>query len=107
MEATGAATPEVDRSTVRRFAFASRVENIRRNWYKFSRNTLSMVGFGTIATVILLAIFAPLVAPYPEHAGPFTDFANAGLPPNPTYPFGTDMIGRDILSRIISRYAPP
>jgi peptide/nickel transport system permease protein len=54
-----------------------------------------------VLTVILLAIFAPYVAPYPAHAGPFTDFANAKKPPSPTYWLGTDQIGRDILSRIL------
>ena len=106
MEATREMTPEIDRAAVRRFEFASRLQNIRRGWYKFSRNTLSMVGLGTVVAVILLAIFAPWVAPYPEHAGPFTDFANAGQPPSLAYPFGTDMIGRDILSRVIFALRP-
>jgi peptide/nickel transport system permease protein len=56
--------------------------------------------------VILLAIFAPVVAPYPEHAGPFTDFVNAGKPPSLEHIFGTDKIGRDILSRIIFAFRP-
>jgi peptide/nickel transport system permease protein len=50
---------------------------------------------------VLLAIFAPYVTPHPEHARPFTDFANASRPPSLEYPFGTDEIGRDILSRVI------
>ncbi len=96
----------IDRSTAKRFERASQLENLRRGWYKFSRNKMSLVGLGTVTLVVLLAIFAPQVAPYPEHAGPFTDFANAGLPPNSTYWFGTDMIGRDILSRIIFAFRP-
>jgi peptide/nickel transport system permease protein len=79
----------------------SRRENLGRSWYKFSRNPLSVVGLLTVSTVILLAIFAPYVTPYPEHAQPFTDFANAKQPPSWEYPFGTDTIGRDILSRTI------
>ncbi len=98
--------PAIDRSSARRFERASQLENLRRSWYKFSRNKLSLVGLGIIVLVVLLAIFAPLVAPYPEHAGPFTDFANAGLAPNATYWFGTDMIGRDILSRILFALRP-
>lgn len=75
-----------------------------RNWYKFSRNPLSLLGAGTILFVIALAIFAPYIAPYPEHVKPFTDFANAGLPPSAQHWFGTDDIGRDILSRTIFGY---
>jgi peptide/nickel transport system permease protein len=40
------------------------------------------------------------VAPYPEHAGAFVDFENASQPPSLQHPFGTDVVGRDILSRI-------
>jgi peptide/nickel transport system permease protein len=79
----------------------SRSENLGRAWYKFSHNSLSIVGLATVVVLVLLAVFAPYVAPYPQHAGPFTDFANAKLPPNWDYLFGTDQIGRDILSRII------
>ena len=76
------------------------LENLGRNWYKFSRNPMSIVGLCTVLLVVFLAVFAPWVAPYPEHAGKFVDFANASLPPCRSYLFGTDTIGRDILSRI-------
>jgi peptide/nickel transport system permease protein len=81
-------------------ASTRRMEGVRRSWYKFSRNRLSIVGLGTVALVTFLALFAPLVAPYPEHASAFVDFANASRPPSPTYPFGTDVVGRDIMSRV-------
>ncbi len=80
----------------------SRRENLGRAWYKFSRNPLSIVGGATILIIVLLAIFAPYIVPFPDHATkPFTDFANASLPPSSEYYFGTDEIGRDIFSRTI------
>ena len=80
----------------------SRRENLGRAWYKFSRNPLSIVGGVTILIILLLAIFAPYIVPYPDHATkPFTDFANASLPPSSEYYFGTDEIGRDVFSRTI------
>ncbi len=82
----------------------SRRESLGRAWYKFSRNPLSIVGGATVLLVVLLAIFAPYVAPYPQHAKPFTDFAHASLPPSWQYLFGTDEIGRDILSRVFFGY---
>ncbi len=91
----------IDVETILRIQKISRKEEIGRNWYKFSRNPISVVGLLVVITVILLATFAPYVAPYPTHAGPYTDFANAKKPPNWTYLLGTDQIGRDILSRII------
>jgi peptide/nickel transport system permease protein len=81
-------------------AWSKRREGLRRNWYKFSRNRLSIVGLVTILLVTFLAVFAPVVAPYPKHAGAFVDFANASRAPCRQYPFGTDVVGRDIMSRI-------
>jgi len=80
---------------------SSRRDNFGRSWYMFSRNPMSVLGLVIVVGLILAAIFAPYVAPYPKHAGPFVDFANAKLPPGLPYLFGTDQIGRDILSRII------
>ncbi len=79
---------------------AQRRENLHRSWYKFSRNRLSIVGLCTVLLVTFLAVFAPLVAPYPQHASAFVDFANASRAPCASYPFGTDVVGRDIMSRI-------
>jgi len=79
----------------------SKRENLGRAWYKFSRNPLSVVGMAMVLLLVLLAIFAPWVTPYPKHAGPFTDFAHAKIPPSLGHPFGTDQIGRDVLTRII------
>jgi len=75
-------------------------EKIKKTWYKFSRNPLSIVGSITVLVVIFLAIFAPFVAPYPEHAGSFVNFSEASKPPSLRNPFGNDTIGRDILSRV-------
>ena len=93
--------PGITRQQVRELQRRNRRENLGRAWYKFSRNPLSIIGGTTVVVITLLAIFAPFVAPYPEHAKPFTDFANASQPPSWQHPFGTDEIGRDILSRVI------
>ena len=75
--------------------------NLGKNWYKFSRNTLSIVGLVIVAGIIISAIFAPWITPYPEHAGPFIDFENMEQPPSLQHLCGTDDVGRDIFSRII------
>lgn len=76
-------------------------ENAGKNWYKFSRNRLSVIGLMIVVGIMVLAIFAPQIAPYPEHAEAFVDFDNMGKPPSREFLFGTDNIGRDVLSRII------
>ncbi len=78
-----------------------RRDNLKKAWYRFSRNRLSIVGLVIVILVILAALFAPWLAPYPEHAGAFTDFANTTRAPCSEYLLGTDNMGRDILSRII------
>ncbi len=75
-------------------------EKAKRNWYKFSRNPLSIIGLVVVVSIILIAIFADFVAPYPEHAFVFVDFKNAKVPPNLRNLAGTDLAGRDVLSRI-------
>lgn len=93
----GALSPE----DLRRLERQARREGRGRLWYKFSRNPLSVVGLVAVIMLILLAVFAPFVTPYPRHAGPFTDFAHAKKPPTAAYIFGTDQIGRDIFTRIV------
>ena len=75
-----------------------------RNWYNFSRNPLSITGAAIVITVILLAIFAPYVTPYPDHRGAALDFANMNRPPDWQYFFGTDGLGRDVFTRVIYGY---
>jgi len=76
-------------------------ESWRRAWYRFRRNRLSVFGLGLVLLVLLAAIFAPYLAPYPEDAGSVVKFAQAHRPPCGRFWFGTDEVGRDILSRVI------
>ena len=41
-------------------------------YYKYSRNPLSVFGLAIVVVVILMAVFAPYITPFPEHVGPFT-----------------------------------
>ena len=81
-------------------------ENFCIYWYNFRSNKLSMVGLAIVVISLIFAIFAPYVAPFPEHAGAYVDLANAGVAPNATFWFGTDVTGRDILSRVIFGFRP-
>jgi peptide/nickel transport system permease protein len=80
--------------------FARRWEKVKKGWYKFGKNPLSIIGATIILIIVLIAIFAPFVAPYPEHAGAYVNFNDASQPPSLTHLFGTDVFGRDILSRV-------
>src|SRR5437773_12084303 len=47
----------------------TRTREWRKMWFRFRQSNLSLLGFGIIAAVILAAVFAPQLAPYPHHAG--------------------------------------
>jgi len=76
-------------------------KSVRKSWYKFSKNPLSIIGLVVVLAIIFITVFANIIAPYPKHAGWFTDFPNAKLPPSLGHPFGTDTMGRDVLSRVM------
>ena len=76
-------------------------ENIKIYKYKFTRNKLSILGLILVVVSIIFAIFAELIMPFPDHVGAFVDYANASQPPNAMHWFGTDHMGRDVLSRVI------
>ncbi len=75
--------------------------DLKRKWYRFSKSPLSLVGLIIALGSIFLAITAPYVVPYPTHAGLVTNFKDKFLPPGSAYLFGTDEIGRDVLSRTV------
>jgi peptide/nickel transport system permease protein len=65
---------------------------------RFSRNKLSVLGAVTVLLLIILSLFASLIAPYDPTA---IDVHNVLSPPSKEHPLGTDELGRDLLSRII------
>ncbi len=73
-------------------------------WSGFRANRGAVLGSAVIVTLLLLALLADLIAPYPPG---LTNNAVFLKPPfwqasgSWTYPLGTDAIGRDILSRLI------
>lgn len=67
-------------------------------WRRFIRNKAALAGMIFIGIIVLLAIFAPLAAPY-NYATQNVREATQG--PSLTHWFGTDRLGRDIFSRVI------
>ncbi|SHN10220.1 peptide/nickel transport system permease protein [Roseibium suaedae] len=65
---------------------------------KLSHEPVGMLGFLVLSLLVIVAIFAPLIAPY----SPSTqNLEQALLPPSWAHWAGTDEFGRDILSRLI------
>jgi peptide/nickel transport system permease protein len=65
---------------------------------------LSLLGAVLVTLVVGGALFADLIAPFPEHRGAVVDFANFNRPPGGPYLMGTDLVGRDLFSRILYAY---
>ena len=70
----------------------------RRAMRRLLKRKGAVIGLVVIATFILLALFAPLVAPYDPIA---TSWTSVRKPPSALHWFGTDDLGRDILARVI------
>ncbi|UQZ90169.1 ABC transporter permease [Deltaproteobacteria bacterium Smac51] len=76
---------------------------VKEAWLRFKRNKLAMLGLVMTITIILAAIFAGALAPYdPVKQLIWTEGVKAKLAsPSAEHLMGTDLYGRDILSRVL------
>jgi len=65
------------------------------------RDVLSVIALVVLSVLVLAAVFAPWVTPYPADAQGATHPLQALLAPSPAHWFGTDGVGRDILTRVV------
>ena len=79
---------------------ASRPNLLQRLWGGLSvvfRSRVATIGLAIVVFWILVAIFAPLIAPHDPLA---QDSKAMNQGPSATYPLGTDKLGRDVMSRL-------
>ena len=67
-------------------------------WHRLKKNKFAVAGLVVIILILLITIFAPLLAPYSYDT---QDLANAYAKPCREHLLGTDKFGRDTLSRLI------
>jgi peptide/nickel transport system permease protein len=67
-------------------------------WKRFAGSRLSLVAASVLVALILVAVLAPVLSPFEPTA---IDTDNLLSPPNLSHPFGTDDLGRDVLSRMM------
>lgn len=65
---------------------------------RFARNKSALVGLSLVLILVVLAVLAPWLSPYSYEK---IDIINAFAKPSVAHPFGTDDLGRDILSRMM------
>jgi peptide/nickel transport system permease protein len=77
---------------------------MRRALTILTGNPLTLTGLVLLALVVLAAALADVLAPFPAHRGAVVDFVNFNKPPSSDYWMGTDLVGRDLFSRILYAY---
>ncbi len=70
---------------------------------RLMKRKMAVVGLVLIALVVAGAVLAPLIAPFAPDEQLFDGLTLEGapLPPNATFIFGTDLLGRDLFTRIL------
>jgi len=64
-------------------------------------NPLLVAGVAISVLIVVIALLAPLLAPFPGDAGTATHPFSVLRPPSARHWFGTDNVGRDVLSRVL------
>jgi peptide/nickel transport system permease protein len=65
---------------------------------RFLRHRLAIIGLVVVFTAVVMALTAPLITRFPPEV---LDLRSIKLPPSALHPFGTDVLGYDIWSRVV------
>ena len=84
-----AATPPMARASVSYWQDALR---------RFKKSKLALLGLTIVLFLFAAAIFGPVISPYSYRD---QELENGNRPPSWTHPFGTDLLGRDLLTRVL------
>ena len=87
-------TPEMESSLMR----AEMPKRRNRALIRFKRHKPALIGMTFVIMLVIVAIFAPIIAPYDPNKVSILDSKN---PPSREHWLGNDDVGRDILSRVI------
>ena len=76
---------------------------MNETWKRFKRDKVALFGGTVIVIVVTAALLAPWVTPYDPHEQFFDGLTLEGapLPPNKRFPLGTDLLGRDLYTRLV------
>jgi peptide/nickel transport system permease protein len=68
-------------------------------WRHFRKHRMAVIGMITLAVLLLACVFGPYISPYDIER---SNVREIGQPPSLAHPFGTDELGRDLLTRILA-----
>ncbi len=86
------------RAEVTQSAWQARLQRAYFGWLRLRSNPLALLGLGVLVVLVLVAILAPLLAPYGVND---QNLRTVLQPPGRAHLLGTDELGRDVLSRLI------
>lgn len=98
-----ASPPDVTGNAGRQSPAVTRLRRPPQAWDRLKKNKVALAGMGVVVVAALVAILAPWLAPY----NPAEQFAEGLSPAGEPFPpaarfwLGTDLLGRDLLSRLI------
>lgn len=81
-------------------SFKPKWNSFKESMYLLARNKLSLLAFAIIILLVLSAIFAPVIVPYPEDVYS-THIEQKLEAPSSEHIMGTDELGRDVFSRLV------
>lgn len=78
-----------------------RIKSFRESLYLLAHNKLSLFALIILIAIVVMALFAPWIVPHPEDLSDETHITSKFIAPCAEYPFGTDELGRDVLTRVM------
>lgn len=70
-------------------------------WQRFKQQRLGLIGLAMLVITVLIAVFAPVVAPYDPEAAVKVTIDNIYTAPSAEHVLGTDDAGKDVLTNLI------
>lgn len=77
------------------------IDETRHNFRIFIHDRLALAGAAVILLIVVVAVFAPWIAPYPNEGRGASHIVQRMQPPSAEHWFGTDEFGRDVFSRVV------
>ncbi|TSH92153.1 ABC transporter permease [Verticiella sediminum] len=74
---------------------------LARGWHRFRSNRLAFAGTLVLVVLLVVALLAPWIAPYPDDIADAVHFDVLLQPPSWQHWMGTDEAGRDVLTRVM------
>lgn len=78
-----------------------KIREMKLSLFLLNKNKLTRLSLLIVLFLVIIAIIAPFIVPYPTHVKSDVNPKDKLQPPSAKYLFGTDELGRDIFSRVL------